>query len=124
MLRCINPLILKVHFSQIYYLDKEKRRSCFLVFNHFSIAGLAHRKVTLPSVKNTCFNWRNSFDGSHQEIKYGEYCLKPLMQISQLIKKVQERNKYSVLEQKHFLKIHVLFENNFPNDFANISPTK
>ena len=61
-------------------MDKEKRRSCFLVFNHFSTAGPAHRKVTLLNVKNTSFNWRNIFDGSHQfeiKTKCGAYCLKP-----------------------------------------------
>ena len=96
----INCVIMKFHSSQIYYMDKEKRRSCFLVFNHFSTVGLAHLKVTLPNVKNTCFNWRNSFDGSHQEIKttQGAYCLKPYMQISQLVNNVQQRNQYSVLE--------------------------
>ena len=79
-------------------MDKEKRRSCFLVFNNFSTVGLAHRKVMLPNVKNTCFNWSNNFDGSHEEMKtkYGAYCLKPFMQISELINRVQ-RNKYSVL---------------------------
>ena len=51
------------------------KRSYFLVFNHFSIASLVYRNVTLPIVKYTCFNWQNSYDGSRQEIKTYVWCI-------------------------------------------------